>query len=472
MGNKKEKKTFKMPHLLWIMFGLIALMCLLTYIIPAGQFAVDENGKILGDQFSYLGHQTPVSPWQTLMLLFDGLTGSSTIIFTVMAAGAGIAVILDTGAVDDFLNWAIYKVKDKGEALLISILFILMVYLGGFGGSDALIAVVPIGLVFAKKLKLDPISALGVTTFATLIGFGTGPAKQVTTQMLMGVPAYSSFFTRFLSMNFFMAVGLFMVLQYVKKVRKNAANSIMYDQGWDPEAVQADAQEEEKLIKKVTLSWRTVVSMIVFFGQYLVIVAYSLGGGDSSKLYNFMLVMAVLSAVIVGFVMKMSAENIGKSFAKGLASMAFVGFVIGMARVLSLVMTEGNILHTIVYVLTRPLQNLPKSIANIGMTAVIALINPIIPSATSKAAILVPIIKPITETLQMNPYLAVMSFQFGDGFTNLISPVLGWTIGSCAMANVPFQKWLKWVLPKVLIFTLLSFVWIFVLSIIGWSGIY
>ena len=67
--GEKAKKGFKMPHLFWIMMGLLLFACLLTYIIPAGEFAVDENGKILGDQFSYLGHQNPVAPWRMFMLI-------------------------------------------------------------------------------------------------------------------------------------------------------------------------------------------------------------------------------------------------------------------------------------------------------------------------------------------------------------------------------------------------------------------
>ena len=69
-------------------------------------------------------------------------------------------------------------------------MFVLMVYLGGFGGTDALIAVVPIGVIFTKKLKLDPICAIGVSSYATLLGFGTGPTKQFITQLMMGVPVY------------------------------------------------------------------------------------------------------------------------------------------------------------------------------------------------------------------------------------------------------------------------------------------
>ena len=105
------------------------------------------------------------------------------------------------------------------------------------------------------------------------------------------------------------------------------------------------------------------------------------------------------------------------------------------------------------------------------MTLVIALINPIIPSATSKAAILVPIIKPIGEVLQLHPEMIVQAFQFGDGFSNIVSPLLGWTIGGIAMANVSYPQWLKWALPKVLTLVVIACMMIFLLTTVGWTFI-
>lgn len=468
--KEKKKKAFKMPHLLWIMFGIILLSCLATYLIPAGKFATDASGAILGSEFSYLGNQTPISPWQALMKIKDGMVGASTIVFVVMISGATINVVLETGAIDDLMNWAVYKMKDKGPSLLITLMMTLMAYLGGFGGTDALIAVVPVGILFAKKLKLDPIVALGVTTFASLIGFGTGAAQQATTQMLMEVIPYSGFFTRLLIMNFFMIVAIFMVLQYVKKIQKNPEASLMYDSGWRPDNMDISG-DESQVIKQVSISWKKIAVIIVFLAQYLVIVLYSLLGGDSSKLFDFMIAVMLATAILVGFISGMKAEELGNTFAKGLASMAFVGFVIGLAKVISLVLGDGNVIHTIVYVLTKPLMNLPRSVASVGLTLIVSIINPIIPSATSKAAILVPIMKPVSEALGLNSNLTVVAYQMGDSFTNLVSPLLGWTIGSCVMANVPFDKWIKWVLPKVLVFIFLGCAIVFILTVTGWSGV-
>lgn len=174
-------------------------------------------------------------------------------------------------------------------------------------------------------------------------------------------------------------------------------------------------------------------------------------------------------ALVQGKISGMSADELGDSFAKGLASMAFVVFVIGLARSVSIVLSEGNVLHTIVYALTRPLMDLPRWVASIGMMLIIAVINPIIPSATSKGAILVPIIKPIGEVLGLAPELVVQAFQFGDGFTNIISPILGWTVGSLAMVKVSFPRWFEWAFGKVLAFIGVAALLMFLFTISGWT---
>lgn len=464
--NGKAKKQFKMPHLLWIMMGILLLCSIATYIIPAGQFAVAEDGSLIGNEFQFLGHQTPVNPLQAILQIMPGLQESAAVIFVVMVSGAAIEVFLSTKCFDRFLDYSLYKMQGKGDILLISVMFFLMGYLGAFGGSDALIAIIPIGILFANKLKLDPIVGLGVSLFATQIGFGTGPTKQFVTQGLMGTKIYGGFVTRFVIMNLLLTIGLIMLLAYVKRIRKNPEKSIMYASGWRPGSGEETAGE----LKAAELSWKDAVNLILFFGQFVVITIYGLVG-DSSQLFAVMASLMLVVAIVQGLLSGMSADEIGSTFAKGLANMAFVGFVIGLARTISLVLTAGNVLHTIVYVVTLPLLALPRWISSVGMTLVIALINPIIPSATSKAAILVPIIKPIGEVLQLNPEMVVQAFQFGDGFTNIVSPLLGWTIGGIAMAKVSYPQWLKWALPKVITLVAVSCLIMLLLTMIGWTFI-
>lgn len=217
------------------------------------------------------------------------------------------------------------------------------------------------------------------------------------------------------------------------------------------------------------MNWRVAANLFLFIGQFVFVVLYGLLGGSYST-YAVMAAVMMGVAVVQGILAGMSADEIGNIFVKGLAGMAFVGFVIGMARTVSIVLADGSVLHTIVYALTVPLSGLPAWVSTIGMMLVITLINPIIPSATSKAAILIPIVKPIGEVLGLAPEMMVQAFQFGDGFTNIVSPLLGWTVGSLAMAGVSIQTWMKWAVPKVVCLIGLACLIMFGLTVTGWTG--
>lgn len=466
--SEKKKFKIKMPHLLFLMLGLIIFMSLLTYVIPAGNFGTTADGKIDSTVFNFLPEQTPVPVNEAFMRILDGLTGAALIGWLVIVSGAAIQVFLDSGCIDDFLNWSLYKLQDKGANVLIPAMFALMVYLGAFGGSDAMIAVVPIGVMFSKKLRLDPIVALGVTLFATMIGFGTGPTKLMIPQLMIGVPLYSGFGMRMIIMNVFMLVGIAYLMRYVKKIQKDPTKSVVGDTSW-----LEGAGVDEEALEAPTMSARTVITLLLFVAMYVTVVMYTVRGAkiEGSRPYHFQTACFIAFPILAGIVHGFSLDEIGNSFAKGAASMAFVSMAIGLAGVVSIVMNQGNIIHTIVYYLTQPLLAIGQQFASVFMTIIIAIINPIIPSASSKAAILVPIISPIADAIGLTPQLAVQAFQFGDGFTNLISPLLGWTVGSVTMAGLSFDKWLKWVLPIVIIFLLLSFIFMYILTGMGWTGI-
>lgn len=462
--TKKEKKKFKAPHLLWIMVGLLLMAVVLTYIIPAGEYAVDSAGNIIQDEFRFLEEQTAVSVGSMLMLLMDGLVKSSTVIFTVMATGASISVLLKTRAIDKVLNWAVGKLEGSGTTPLISILFVIMTYIGGFAGSDALVAMVPIGVLFAKRLKLDPIVSLGLTLFPTMIGFGTGPTTAAIPQMLAGVQPYSGFFVRLLIMNVFMIVGLLYLLRYVKKIQNDPTQSPLYTKEYYEQYTQENVSLDDIEAK---LDMNSVLTLIVFLGQFLFIVAYGMFGEGS--ILSFMTAANLVSATLMGLVNRMSLDEIGNTIGAGISAMAFVAFVIGLAGAFTLVLQEGNIMATIVYWATIPLMKIGGQLANIGIMIVVSILNFIIPSATSKAAILIPTIVPITSAIGIPAQAAVQSFMLGNGFTILISPVLGWTLGSLETANVPYDKWLKWVTPAIVIFMVLSTILLYVLTSIGWA---
>lgn len=239
----------------------------------------------------------------------------------------------------------------------------------------------------------------------------------------------------------------------------------MYSSGWRPDDVVTDSNIS---IKDETIKISSILSLAVFLAQYGLIIFYSMSGGKN--LFNFMMCTNIIAAMLIGFVSHMSFTEIGQTIAKGINSMGFVGFIIGLAGVFSLVMQQGNVMDTIVFYLTKPLSFLGKGFSSIGVSMVVSLLNPLVPSATSKAAILIPIIRPITEALNIEAQIAVEAFQIGDGFTNLISPVLGWTMGSLAIAKVDYNKWVRWVAPVIGILLVTGWIVIYILTIVGFKG--
>ena len=166
----QPKRRWEMPHLLWLMLIILAAATAAGYLIPAGEFQKNPDGSINPNDFRFLEGQSPVSPFGALMMLLTGAVNMAPIAFAVLSVGANVSVVLESKAFENLLDSAVYRLQDKSTPLLVSGLFCLMVYIGGFSGNDALIAIVPIGVLFARKLGLDGIVAVAVTTFAALIG--------------------------------------------------------------------------------------------------------------------------------------------------------------------------------------------------------------------------------------------------------------------------------------------------------------
>lgn len=463
--NKKKKRNFKMPHLLYIMLGLLIMMSLLTYVIPAGNFGRDASGKVDASVFNYLSSQTPVSLVDLFFMLLGGLVAAGTTVWVVMVSAANMNVVMDTGAVDEVLEYATIKLKKSSTKVLVPILYFLILYIAAFASTDALIAVVPIGVLFAKRLKIDPLSALGVSFFPSMIGFGLGPTLRVIIpQTMLNLPPLSGFGMRMLLLNIFGIVGLLYTFRYIKRVQKDSNNSLMHNEDWKNELIVDDVNKSNMDMPK-----RSVIVLILMILQYVILVAYFLIFKE--KPMEFIVGFFLIGAIFIGLVGGMNADEVANSFVRGLANMAFVVFIIGLATTMQTVMVQGNILDTIIFSITRPLMNLNRSISAIGITAVITLINPFVPSVTAKAAALIPIIEPLTNALGIHPQIACQAFLMGDSFTNMISPALGWTMGALTIAKVPYDRWIKWVIKPMLLFVFMSFIVIYILNTIGWTGI-
>jgi uncharacterized ion transporter superfamily protein YfcC len=386
------------------------------------------------------------------------------ILIVLFAAGGATAIALESKAMDTMIDYAIYKLKDKGVDILMPSLAVIFMFLRAFAGGDYIIAMIPIGLMLAKKLRLDPMCGFALIIVAIILGSTSSPTDVMLPQLFMGVPLYSGFGVRLLLMLPICAMVAFYIWRYAKKVSRDPSNSILGKSEWYEEL---DSGDTVMVMEEVHVDGRSIAIVILYFLQPIIIVL------SMSKLGYGMEVMPaimIVNAFIMGIIAKFSLNDIAKYFAKGCATMAFIGFIIAVANTMSLVMSEGHILHTIVYALTNPLRNLGVGLSAIGISFAVTLLNLIIPSASAKVAILCPIITPMCEALQIPLQIGVSAFKYGDAVTNTISPVIAPVIGGLPIAIIPYNKYVKWCIPLVIVILVYCYITLYVMGVVGWTG--
>ncbi len=459
----KKKKGFKMPHLLAMIVGLIVIMSVLTYIIPAGQFAIDPvTGKIDGSSFSFLGYQTPVNPWQALQYITQGIINSGNIISTLFASGGLTGIILATKRMDNVIDYAIYKLSDKGIDVLVPLLTLVFCVYGTFSGGDWCVAMVPIGCMIARKLNCDPVLGGAFVLIGCMAGGIFSPTGPMLAQLTMDIPVYSGFGMRMLLDIPAYAITMFWMWRYAKKVSKDPTKSALGNTDW------RNNSSENTQMKDVKLDKRDVICTALYFAQPLTSVILMTSFGYSVECIP---PLCIIFGLLIGIVHKFSLNEMCQKFADGVRSMAFVAFIIGCANCMSLVMTNGHIIDTIVYVACLPLRILGVGLAAVGIAIVVTLINIVIPSASAKVAILCPIIGPMCDALNIHRQIGATAFKIGDAVTNMVSPTLGMLVGGLEVAGVPYDKWLKWILPYILMMLAYGYVALYILGAIGWTGL-
>ena len=155
-------------------------------------------------------------------------------------------------------------------------------------------------------------------------------------------------------------------------------------------------------------------------------------------------------SIIVAIISKMGFDGYGKNLAEGMADICSGALVVGFATGILYVLTEGNILDTILHGAASLLQGLPSSVSAVGMYIFQCLMNYLIPSGSGQAAVTMPILAPLADLVGVTRQTAVLAFQLGDGISNAITPTSGVLMASLALAKVPWTKWAKWFLPVML----------------------
>ena len=441
---KNGAKAKKFPNALVIVAGIMVLAMVLTWVIPAGQYETLEGSKTLDPASYHTVEQSPVSVWGLLQAVFGGMSKSANIIVFTFLVGGLFNVLIESRAVDGFVSYLVQKMGDRVK-LVVPLLVLVMSLLGATGVmANPVVAVIPIGLVLARRLGMDQISAMAVTFLAAYGGYATSPICAMTVQVaqkIAGIPLMSGFGFRCVIWLVFFLPTCFYIVRYTNRVRMNPASSIMGEE--------IAALSEAKTVE-VSFSPKHAAALI---GLVVTLGIYTYGslnlGWSMSEMATMMLIMALFTAVVTG----MGTQGFVDGFLRGARQMAFSAMLIGLASGVSVILTEGNILHSIIYGMAFILGKMPAVLTGPIMFLFNLLFNFFVNSGSGQATVVMPIMAPLADVVGVTRQAAVTAFQLGDGLSNVIFPTSGTMMASLAIAGVDFKKWIRFVFPLFLVWT-------------------
>ena len=456
-ADKKKKESMSM----WKIILIVNLaVYILSFVIPSG--AYQRDGKMAVPGTYEVVEKTYLNPVDVILAVGDTVYSSFGKLFvTLIIMGGMMGIVNSTGVLDRALGNLIHRLKDK--ALAIIPIYVFATALLGCVGSmiSTVILFVPLGLLIARKLRADRTFAVGLVILGSFTGFMSSPINPLTGVMgqeIAGLVPYSGAGLRTIVTILNVAVVSAYLVWWAKRCQKNTA---IYEADFGGEE-DVESGEYENTYKP--LSGREMAILAIFFGAFIFFAAGgpTLGLG-MTQLGSIMLPVAFVEGILAGY----SLDDTMKNFVKGTQSMCGVMVFMVLASIMSIILNQAGVLDSIVYYISIPLSHLSSAMAAVGMVIANAFINVFIGSGSGQTVVAMPIMAPLADVVGVTRQMAVLTLQYGDGFTNLFLPTNVNLMACLAMAGVDFKRWMKFLVPCYAILFVIMVASIFIGTAIG-----
>ncbi len=426
----------RFPDSLVLIFGLILLAQVATYVLPAGEFERDGRQVVGGTYHTVTAEPLPVFTFLTAVPV--GLADAADIIFFILIVGGVFGVLRATGAIDALIGLAINRLGGRPVLLVGGMVSLFALGSSTVGMAEEYMPFVPLLVTMCLALRMDAVVAVGIIYVGAGVGYGCAALNPFTVlvgQSIAGLELTSGQAVRWLLLAVCLVVGVHHILRYMRGVQADPDRSLVHDvdyaEGFDPPA-------------DVRLTPARLVVVAVFVaGVGLFVYGVAEREWYLTELTAVFLGMAISAAVAV----RLSPNRVAGAFYAGAAELTTTAIIVGFARTIQVVLTEGQVIDTVIHGLATPLQAFPAQLAALGMLAVQTLCNLFIPSGSGQAYVTMPIMAPIADLTGLTRQTAVLAYQFGDGFTNMVVPTNPLLMGMLALARIPYQRWLWFVGP-------------------------
>lgn len=437
-------KHLKVPHTLVLLFLMMLVAYALTWILPAGQFQMTEaNGHevIIPGSYQTIENPPKLMPWDIFTVIPKALSAASGIIFFLFLIGGSIAILRSTGAIDAILGKVINRFAHRPALLLFMSMLAFMLGSTSIGMAEEYIPLVLILISLCVALKMDTVSAVGSMVIGYGIGYGTAvlnPFTLVVAQGVANVEPISGWEFRVALFLPFLVIGFHHLWRYAKKVQQDPSYSLVHDV---PEAQPPAPSEYPALTGKhltiLLVTFATLVFMVFGIAKY---------GWYFTELSAIFFALAL----VITLINRDSLDNAAKTFTAGASELTGTALLIGFARSIEMLLSDGQVLHTVVDGLAGPLSQMGAEFSAVGMLFIQSVLNFFIPSGSGQAYVTMPIMAPIADIVGVSRQVAVLAYQMGDGFMNMIVPTNAVLMGILGMCGIPYSKWFRFIAPLIL----------------------
>jgi uncharacterized ion transporter superfamily protein YfcC len=393
-------------------------------LVP-GTYEVKEDGESL--------------PWHaTLTSIAKGFEEAQDVIFFVFVVGGIIGIIRATGAIDALIGRAINAFKGQPVLLVAGMTLLFAVGSSTIGMAEEYMPFIPILVTLCLALKMDAVVALGIVYIGAGVGYGCAAVNPFTVtiaQDIAGVERQSGWEFRVIFMMIAATIGVMHIMRYARKVQADPQRSLVKD---------IDYSTGYEMPENVALTPSRIIVLIAFAGA---IVTFVYGSAVHEWYFTELMALFIGLGIVAAIVGKVSPNTAATKFCEGAAEMTTTALLIGVARTIEVVLTDGTIIHTIINGIAESISGLGPFLASVGMLAVQSVANLFIPSGSGQAYVTMPIMAPLAEICDVTPQTAVLAYQVGDGFTNMIVPTNALLMGMLALGRIPFGRWIKFILP-------------------------
>ena len=437
-------RKFKVPNTYVIIAVIIALCAVLTWFVPGGQYVKADDGTL-----SYEAVDSVPQTWQVLSAVYHGFVKQAGIIVFILVVGGAFWLLNATGAVEAGIQRFIVRIGKRDILVLVALTVLFSLAGAVFGMSEETIPFVGIVVPLVVSMGYDAFMGMLVVYVASNVGFSSAFLNPFTVGIAQGMAdlplfsgmGYRIFCWAFLTLLMVVFVWFPSGLGRSDNVAAGAPSVISSDAAGGVEKSATHLAKRQAWILVVLLL--TVVALIV---------GVTCWDWYMPEITGLFLGMGIVCGIIAGF----SANKIADELIAGARDILSAALVVGFASGIIVILQDGKVVDSILHGMQEGLDGSSPIASLSAMYGIQALINFIIPSATAKAAITIPIMAPFADMVGVSRQAMVLAFQFGDGFTNMVTPTSGVLVAALAMARIPYAKWVKWVWKGVAVLLVLG----------------